>query len=355
MSKTALKLAPKPDSHAVLPSFHPGRTIDLTEKRNLEPGQYLTEVDGKRLDREKTREIQRQFAEQHRQECIAAFKSYYVDQIKNLTDDQILAKFTDGRWGIATEVVARYVSSLSNKNEQIPGGSKEELTESKNDKCEGSIFQSGYQFGSFACQLNNSFSFNRGETILTSAEYRNKDIFRNNNYIDPFTGELPKYSGNNCIILERFQAMMDRYSKGNAPISAETFIGICDKYGLDATLALAQAIQESHIGTNGKRPQSTKNIFNVGNTDDGSNRDMATWENGMEEYAKLMVSSYGSSAEQVLANEFKNKSGYRYATDPRYTGCVMNLVAKIRQDVIKIKTDVAMDSKTFLGLLRPKS
>ncbi|MCX7952652.1 MAG: glucosaminidase domain-containing protein [Deltaproteobacteria bacterium] len=133
--------------------------------------------------------------------------------------------------------------------------------------------------------------------------------------------------------LERFNQIYYDATGGKPPVPGEVLLSFCERYNYDPTLLLAQAIAESHCGTRG-RAVFTKNIFNVGNTDNGQNRYFSSWEEGVVAYLELMKSSYGDTAEEVLASDFRRiDGGGRYATDPAYTQKIYNLVHKIRQHI----------------------
>jgi len=129
-----------------------------------------------------------------------------------------------------------------------------------------------------------------------------------------------------------FEGLFLYYSKGKAPISARRFLELCAQYDFDPTLALAQAVQESHIGTQGAAV-ATNNIFNVGNTDDGSRRYFPSAEAGLVAYLELMTNRYASSAFEFIARDGRNVNGNRYASDPNYTQRIYDLVLEIRMKV----------------------
>lgn len=112
----------------------------------------------------------------------------------------------------------------------------------------------------------------------------------------------------------------------------------CTQYKVDPRLCLAQGILECHFGCNpaAKRSIKTKNIFNVGNVDDGRNRIFASWELGLAAYCHLMAREYcyriegeTVTAEMMIAHDFVRPRGGRYATAPTYTTNIAKLVAKI--------------------------
>lgn len=133
------------------------------------------------------------------------------------------------------------------------------------------------------------------------------------------------------------QSVIDEYTDGKAPVTADDFISVSQQYGVPVDLMLAQAIQESHIGTRGKRPISTKNIFNVGNVDSGANEAQKNWRAGMERYASTMKDLYTNpqgvvDTDDLISRDFQGKIG-RYATDPNYTRSISKLVNQIRPKI----------------------
>ncbi|MEY4572273.1 MAG: hypothetical protein RLZ10_1499 [Bacteroidota bacterium] len=96
-------------------------------------------------------------------------------------------------------------------------------------------------------------------------------------------------------------------------------------------LALAQLATEGGIGNSdpNSRPIKTKNPFNVGNTDDGSNIDMGAVQEGINAYYNLIARRYlgkGKSAKD-LVQDFVNHDGNHYATAGTYEKLV-NQIAK---------------------------
>lgn len=129
----------------------------------------------------------------------------------------------------------------------------------------------------------------------------------------------------------KVQRVIDRWAHGKCPLNAQDFIDCTHRMGVMIDLMLAQGIQESALGTVGRRPLETKNIFDVGNVDDGSNHTFGQWHDGLYAYAHLMATSYGCTAEEVCGNNFLNKhNGGHYASDPNYPQEIWNLVLTIR-------------------------
>ena len=117
----------------------------------------------------------------------------------------------------------------------------------------------------------------------------------------------------------------------------------CVLYNVELGLCLAQGIVESHWGMNpdAKRSRRTKNIFNVGNTDNGSDRGFATYSAGVERYCKLMDREYRWPADHggevrmitLAANDFQRPRGGRYASAANYTQMVYAVYRKIMKEL----------------------
>lgn len=137
---------------------------------------------------------------------------------------------------------------------------------------------------------------------------------------------------------EKVQNIFEKYSKKNStvPIEPEKFIKIMNKYWIPLELWLAQAVTESNIWTSWWRPTKTKNIFNVGNVDDWSDKYMKTREDWVENYAKLLKAKYSNNdgivnTEYLLKNWFRNKNGNKYATDPNYIKKLSTTISSINK------------------------
>ena len=84
--------------------------------------------------------------------------------------------------------------------------------------------------------------------------------------------------------------------------------------------AIAQLMQEGGFVKNSK-PHRTNNPFNLGNTDDGSEKKFNSIEEAINAYYLQLGKTYlmGSNYEKLLQDGgFVNQSGNRYASDPNY-------------------------------------
>jgi flagellum-specific peptidoglycan hydrolase FlgJ len=100
-------------------------------------------------------------------------------------------------------------------------------------------------------------------------------------------------------------------------------------------LALAQLAAEGGIGNGDpeSRPIKTKNPFNVGNTDDGSNIYMGDVQNGINNYYNLIARNYlgkGKTAKDLVQN-FVNHSGNHYATAGKYEKLVNQIAIQVNR------------------------
>jgi flagellum-specific peptidoglycan hydrolase FlgJ len=114
---------------------------------------------------------------------------------------------------------------------------------------------------------------------------------------------------------------------------------LMNKYNIPLELWLAQAVIESNIWTSGWRPTKTKNIFNVGNVDDWSDKYMKTREEWVENYAKLLKEKYSNNewvvdTQYLIKNWFKNKNWNKYASDSNY-------IEKLSKTIISINEIIA--------------
>lgn len=134
---------------------------------------------------------------------------------------------------------------------------------------------------------------------------------------------------------------------GNIVTIAQAVRVYCMQYSVDPILCLAQGIVECHFGCNPQavRSRKTMNIFNVGNTDDGANRQMESWEQGIECYCRLMAREYlwrdmntsgWVTMEMMAAHDFNRPKGGRYATAPDYTKQVTKVAGKVSKLIMEV-------------------
>lgn len=137
------------------------------------------------------------------------------------------------------------------------------------------------------------------------------------------------------INVELFDKVMRKWTRGGVapPIPAQRFLTLCKEYDMDPTLALAMAASESNVGTAPGRPMVTKNMFNVGNVDNGTNKPMSNWEVGLRVYLHTMTTAYGRRMEEIRPKfERQDRQGL-YSSTPGYHEEIKSFVRQIRGDL----------------------
>lgn len=147
---------------------------------------------------------------------------------------------------------------------------------------------------------------------------------------------IPKFdNGGKTLGVNEVQGIINHYSGGKSPLTAQDFINASNTYGVPVQLLLAQSILESNIGTKGAAVK-TKNVGNVGNNSiTGKRTNQGSWVNGLNNYAKLMATQYNAKSKAdilrlVETNFYRPVGGGHYAPETLDYGMrVYNLIQKI--------------------------
>lgn len=140
---------------------------------------------------------------------------------------------------------------------------------------------------------------------------------------------LIKYQSGGLTV-DKIQNIINRYSNGKSPLTANDYIEVSKSTGVPVDLLLAQGIQESNFGTKG-RAVRTRNVGNVGNTDDGTATYQNSWKAGLQRQATLLKNEYkvqdSSDIQRLVSNDFvRPVRGGRYASDPNYGSSIGKLL-----------------------------
>ena len=141
---------------------------------------------------------------------------------------------------------------------------------------------------------------------------------------------------------EAYTKICDNYidsRNGNSPIDgrmmADGARSAYERYHkyVPPELALAQATLEGGIDAKpGSRPVTTRNPFNVGNTET-KNRTFGSFQEGVDAYYTLIARNYlvGGKTAANLANDFRNGAGNSYASAENYEVGLRDLIKSIRK------------------------
>jgi hypothetical protein len=115
--------------------------------------------------------------------------------------------------------------------------------------------------------------------------------------------------------------------------AAKTFFESRGKY-VPPELALAQLAQEGGFTDRSNAvPITTKNPFNIGNTDSGAKIYYNTVQDGINSYYNWITKSYlvGSKTAADLVQNFVNKNNDRYASSKNYESKLQSLIIQINR------------------------
>lgn len=145
------------------------------------------------------------------------------------------------------------------------------------------------------------------------------------------------------------------YIKKSAPTSkldAKMLVELCQKYNVDITFVLAQAMLESSLGTKGKAAV-TNSVWNVGTYDDGQIRHTYKTVNHSIEPFLILIKEKYLGEHKTIANLTRDggyktlKGGYRFATFTGYEARLRTMMININlnssitmyQDVINLSDE----------------
>lgn len=136
---------------------------------------------------------------------------------------------------------------------------------------------------------------------------------------------------------------VNKYIKSVAPsslVTAEFLVERCIQYEIDITFVLAQGLLESHFATRGIGGR-INSIFNVCVYDSVSSGDSSVPkahrylhpDESIEPYLQLLRDDYlvEGKNERDLLNNYVNKNGHRYASNPLYEEQITSMIKRIQR------------------------
>ena len=155
---------------------------------------------------------------------------------------------------------------------------------------------------------------------------------------------------------------VDNYISSVAPkanIDAFLMIDLCSEYGVDIRFVLAQGQIESHFATKGTAAR-TLSIFNVGAYDGHSaSRQRRNGfgysdpNDSIEPYLQLITNEYmvNGKTESDLMQNYVNRLGMRYASNPRYERMLRSVYKRIsNKPAFSIAYENYLESQNNLAL-----
>lgn len=179
--------------------------------------------------------------------------------------------------------------------------------------------------------------------LLKSRQIKSTDIKQ---YIDPVvnTGGIPELDLSTNEGVTKYTQICDKFlSSYSNPLNitgemlASSAARAFRRFGayVPPELALSQLLLEGGINNQdpNSRPIRTRNPFNVGNVDTGSNRTYNNVQNAIDNYYKLIATKYigkGKTAKDLMRN-FVSRRGERYASDTKYENKLASIAQKVSQ------------------------
>ena len=174
---------------------------------------------------------------------------------------------------------------------------------------------------------------------LKKSNFKDEDLTKRK-YELPQSGDKFTYLDLNTPDgFKTYATICDNFIKSKnpgSPINGQMMAQSAKKYFsqgyIPPELACAQLLLEGGLSSDpNARPIKTKNPFNVGNIDNGKNKFMSSFQDGIDAYYSLMTKKYlpkGKEAEALLSN-FVNTTGNRYASDKKYENKLTSIVKQM--------------------------